>query len=224
MEERRKFMLEAQHIADITHKTIYIYDVQDSTIHFMTVNDILSEIFNKETYIKVEVFMNKLIYEEDIETVKTLLKEMNVLISKETGCSGLLFFYSTFKIRFKLRPMMVLHKFKPIFINNEHVFTLCSMAINPIKTSKKKNKDKQQQEQKQDQEQKQKPQLLFIYKDISASKQYSFDNNKWISAPWIMLTPREKVLILFYQQGISIKETAESLRIAQNTIRNIHAI
>lgn len=94
-------------------------------------------------------------------------------------------------------------KLKPQWINNQMRYGICLLSASIIR---KQNR------------------LLtahYINHDYSS---FSFETKKWSYYKFSPLTKRQKEMLLWAQQGLSLKETAEKMNVSIKTIENMRSI
>lgn len=97
---------------------------------------------------------------------------------------------------------MTYMKLKPQWENNRLRYGICILSASVIR--------------------KQNNQLVAYYKNMDYST-YSFKTKQWAYHSFSPLSKRQKEVLIWAQQGFSLKETAEKMNVADKTIESIRA-
>ena len=96
--------------------------------------------------------------------------------------------------------LMTYVKLKPWWFNEQQRYGICILSTSVIRKPDK--------------------QLCAHYKDMGHSS-YSFKTKQWKHHHFLTLSKRQKEILVFAQQGLSLKETAEKMNVSNKTIESI---
>lgn len=151
--------------------------------------------------------IEKLIHPKDISFVKEIFHIMKEsLCNDELPADQVNYFSFLLSMKNSLSPnkkldyLMNYVKLKPLLVNNEIRFGICTLSASVIR--------------------KQNYQLNVYYKNMDYSE-YSFNSKKWKYCPYSPLSKRHQEMLIWAQQGLSLKETADKMNLADKTIESI---
>ena len=190
-------MIEAVCILDFQKRNFY--DVSDHGFFLCgyTQSEVKSMGYN---------FFNEIIHPDDMFLwVKMHNAILNYLQEQDFEAEGGSYFSCAIRIKygiqFKKTPfyMMSFVKLKPVFVDRRLKYGLCFFSASPDEKSGN---------------------LQVHFKEENIYNQYSFTGKKWISKKMLKLSLREREILMLYQQGLSRKNTADTLCVSDKTIKN----
>lgn len=193
--------------SSVTTKSAYMMDVQQKQFCCIKLNDLFLCGFSAEDAQKLGCdFFREIVYSADFplwadigEGVLRYLKELEEKWD-EIDC-----FACTFRLKrtfsFLSKPLlqMVCHQIKPVWVDNELRYLICSVDSS---TSKEAGN------------------LRLYNKDGLTYSEYNFRTKRWNQKEKVQLTERERAILMLAQQGKSSKEIASYLCREHYTIRN----
>lgn len=155
-------------------------------------------------------FLKKMIHPEDMyfgENIHTIILDSlnsdELQVNQVNYFSFLLQIKSTLLFNGKCDYLMTYIKLKPRWVNGLLRYGICMLSPSIIR--------------------KQKNQLCVHYKNMDYAD-YSFKTKKWEYHKYSPLSDRQKEVLIWAQQGLSLKETANKMNISDKTIENIRGI
>lgn len=195
-----------EQFASMIPGSVYILDITQKRICYAKVDELFLCDFSIEEVIRLGYdFYAQIIFAEDFlfwkETYEQILQYMQ---DNEEEQEKIDYFSCTFRLQrtlqFVNRPLLqtVYHRMKPVFINYELRYLICSMDVSTYETGS----------------------LRVHYKSKMYYSEYSFLTKRWTKKQKEKLTERERVILMLAQQGKSAMEMSEILCKGYNTIRN----
>lgn len=195
-------------LSSMMTEVLVILDFERKVIQCMPNNNqILSDYMSESSKEIGYDIIEKLIHPKDISFVNEIFH-----VIKESMCNDELpadqVNYFSFLLRMKnsLSPnrkldyLMNYVKLKPLWVNDEVRFGICTLSASVIR--------------------KQNHQLNVYYKNMDYSE-YSFKLKKWKYCSYSPLSKRQKEMLIWAQQGLSLKETADKMNLADKTVESI---
>lgn len=199
-----------QHInmfSSVTTDSLYILDVLQKQFCYVKSDDFFLCGFSVGDVLRLGYdFYTKIVHPEDLslwtDMRKAVLRYIKDFEEKkdEIDC-----FSCTFRLQrtcsFITRPLpqMVYHRMKPVWVNNELRYLVCSVASSTMNEAGN---------------------LRLHSKHGFTFEEYNFTTKRWKQNAKALLTERERTILMLARQGKSSVEIANYLCKGQNTIRN----
>lgn len=162
----------------------------------------VERIFDYECFIKI-IHPNDRIFLEDVcSTIRNAITNNELEIDDINYFSFLLQMSSGLSSNEKSDYFMTYVKLKPQFDNGRLSKGICLLSASVMR--------------------KQDNRLLAYYKNMDYSS-YSFQKKEWEYFPFSPLTDRQKEMLIWAQQGFSLKETAVKMTVSGKTIENMRS-
>lgn len=188
--------------------TLVVLDFGQKIFQYIPDNGLILCSCTQETPIALGYdYFEKVIHPKDMpfgENIHTIILDSlnngELLADQVNYFSFLLRVKSSLSSNAKSNYLMAYVKLKPQWVNSQLRYGFCLLSASVIR--------------------KQEHQLCAHYKNRDHSD-YSFKTKKWEHSPFSPLSKREKEMLIWAQQGLSLKETADKMTVAGKTIESI---
>lgn len=196
-----------EEVSSMITGSFYIEDVQQIKICYVKPDDLFLCGFSTEDVLRLGYnFFPKVIYSDDL-LLWTYMRELILRYLKECEeeQDEIDYFSCTFRLKrtysFSSHPLpqMVFHRMKPIWMNHELRYLICSVESSTLGEA---------------------GHLCLHYKDRVAYSEYNFITRRWKRKENESLTERERAILMLAEQGKSSAEMGDLLCKGHNTIRN----
>lgn len=185
-----------------------VLDFERNNFQYIPSNNLLLCDYMQKTTIALDYdYFKKTIHPKDApfwENIHTIILDSlnngELLVGEVNYFSFLLRVKSSLSSNAKSDYLMTYVKLKPQCVNDQLRYGIYMFSASVIR--------------------KQEHQLCAHYKNMDHSD-YSFKTKKWKQYPFSPLSKREKEMLIWAQQGLSLKETAEKMSVADKTIESI---
>lgn len=195
-----------EQLASIAIGSFYVLDVQQKKICYAKSDDLFLCGFSTEEVLELGYdFYSKVIFAEDQQLWMNMYRLILQYLNEQNDDREISCFSCTFRLQrtyvFYPRPVlqMVYHRVIPVWIDNELRYMLCCVESSTYKEP---------------------GHLCLHYKEGSTYCEYNFTTKRWKQKEKEILTERERVLLMYGQQGKSAIEMSDLLCKGHNTIRN----
>lgn len=196
-----------EQFASMIPGSVYVLDVTQRRICYVKADELFLCSFSIEEAMKLtHDFYARIICAEDLSLWTEVYKQMlQYLQEHEEEQEMIEFFSCTFRLQrtlsFVSRALlqMVYHRMKPIWIDHELRYLICSMDGSTYKEVGN---------------------LRLHYKSGMNYSEYNFVTKRWMHKQKEGLTERERGILMLAQQGKSTMEMSDILCRGHNTIRN----
>lgn len=184
-----------------------VLDFDQKSFNHMSGNGLISCNYTNDTF-DYDCFKNIIspndrdFWEEVYRIIQDSLNNNILSIEQINYFSFLLRINSDLSSNGKSSYFMTYMKLKPQWENNRLRYGICILSASVIR--------------------KQNNQLVAYYKNMDYST-YSFKTKKWTYHSFSPLSKRQKEVLIWAQQGFSLKETAYKMNVTDKTIENIRS-
>lgn len=195
-------------LSSIAIGSFYILDMQEKRFCYVKPDTLFLCNYSVEDAMGMGYdFYSKIIHPEDIPLwiamCEIILHYCSDIVDKRDEIDH---FFCTYRLQrdysfLSLRrlPQMVYQRMKPVWVNNQLQYLICSVANSTIKEAGN---------------------FRLYNKDNTIYEEYNFITKRWKRKYKKLLTDREKAILILGRQGKSSREIADKLCKSQNTIRN----
>lgn len=188
-------------IADL----LVVFDFDQKSFNYMPKNESIScsytEKFLDFDCCKKIIHPNDRDFLEDVcNIIQDSLNNNELPIEQINYFSFLLRINSDLSSNGKFNYFMAYVKLKPQWVNTQLRYGICILSASVIRE--------------------QNNQLFAYYRNMGYSN-YSFKMGKWTYYPFLPLSKRQKEMLMWAQQGFSLKETADKMNVSDKTIESI---
>jgi DNA-binding CsgD family transcriptional regulator len=194
-------------LSSMMTETLIVLDFDLKNFRYIPNNDVILCGYTQETPKALGYdFFKEAIHPKDLSFGKnvynTILDSLNndELPAQVNYFSFLLRIKSSLLSNRKSDYLMTYVKLKPQYLNEQLRYGICMLSASVIR--------------------KQDNQLCAHYKNMDYSD-YSFKTKKWMHHQFFPLSKRQKEMLVWAQQGLSLKETADKMNVACKTIENM---
>lgn len=195
-------------LSDMIAEMVVVFDFERKNFQYIPNNDLILSGDRKEKSVAFDYdFFKKVIHPEDVlfweDINDAILKSLN---NDEFPAGQLNYFSFLLRINYSLSAkvksdyLMTYVKLKPQLLNGQLRYGVCLLSASVIR--------------------KQTNQLSAHYRSMNHSN-YSFKVKKWAHFQFAPLSKRQKEVLIWSQQGFSIKETADKMNVANKTVECI---
>ncbi|WP_456087845.1 helix-turn-helix transcriptional regulator [Parabacteroides sp.] len=195
-----------EQFASIAIGSFYVLDVQQKKICYVKSDDLFLCGFSINDVLRLGYdFYSKVIFAEDLPLWMNMYRLTLQYLNRKEEDREISCFSCTFRLQrtytFNSHPIlqMVYHRGIPVWVDNELRYMLCCVDSSTCKES---------------------GHLCLHYKDGLIFSEYNFITKRWMQKEKEVLTERERVLLMFGQQGKSAIEMSDLLCKGYDTIRN----
>ena len=195
-------------LSSMMNELFVVFDFKYKKIQYVSNNDLIlsghtqeiSEDFSSDFVEKI-IHPKDIIFWEDIHhIIVNSLDKGELLTDQVNYFSFLLRMKNPLLLNIKSGYLINYVKLKPVWINEQIRFGICMISASVVR--------------------KQNYQLYVYYKNMDYSE-YSFKTKKWEYYSFSPLNKRQKEMLIWAQQGLSLKETADKMNVADKTIESI---
>lgn len=189
-------------------EAILVLDFERKNFQYISNNDLILSGYTQETAMALGYdFFKKVLHPKDIpfgKDIHTII--LNSLNNGELPMEQIDYFSFLLRIKTSLSPseksdyLMTYVKLKPHWMNSQLRYGICLLSASIIR--------------------KQDYQLCAHYKNMDYSH-YSFKTKKWEHSQFSPLCKRQREMLIWAQHGLSLKETADKMNVADKTIESI---
>lgn len=195
-------------LSSMMAEAIVVLDFDQNNFQYIPNNDLILCGYTQETLKKLGYdFFKKVIHPKDIsfwadicDAILESLSNNELSVDQVNYFSFLLRIKSPLSSTRKSDYIMTYVKLKPQWLEEQLRYGICMFS--PSVRRKQNN------------------QLYVHYKNMDYSD-YSFKTKKWGYHQFIPLSKRQKEMLICAQQGLSLKETANKMNVADKTIESI---
>lgn len=195
-------------LSSMMTEAFVVLDFERKNFQYIPNNDLILCGYTQGTRVALGYdFFKKVIHPKDIpfwiDIHNTILDNLN---NNELTADQINYFSFLFRIKSSLSSnkesdyLMIYVKLKPRWLNEQLRYGICMLSPSVIR--------------------KQDNQLSVHYKNMDHSD-YSFKTKKWKHYPFSPLSKRQKEMLIWAQQGLSLKETAVKMNVSDKTIESI---
>jgi DNA-binding CsgD family transcriptional regulator len=194
--------------SSITTESVYVLDIPQNRFCYVKLDDFFLCGYPVKDALKEGVeFYSKIVYPEDLLLWKAMYKAVLQYLKKNKEKRDKIDCFScTFRLQRKYSfisrplPQMIYHRMNPLWENDELRYLICStMGSSTIKEAGN---------------------LHMYHKDGLTYEEYNLITKRWKYRKKVLLTERERAILILAGQGKSPKEIANNLCKGHNTIRN----
>ncbi|WP_446787773.1 helix-turn-helix domain-containing protein [Macellibacteroides fermentans] len=195
-------------LSSMVSEAFIILDFKRKNIQYISNNDmIMCDHTNEMSTTFCFDFFEKVIHPKDIlfchSIIDAILDSPNndeLLVDQVNYFSFLLRIKNSLSSNRKSDYIMTYVKLKPLWSNDKLQYGICILSVSVIR--------------------KQEHQLCVHYKNMDHSS-YSIKTKKWKHYEFSPLSKRQKEMLVWAQQGLSLKETADKMHVTDKTIESI---
>ncbi|WP_278704681.1 response regulator transcription factor [Parabacteroides goldsteinii] len=195
-------------LSSMMTEAIVVLDFAQNSFQYIPNNDLILCGYTQEALKDLgSDFFKKIIHPKDIsfwgdiyDAILKYLSSEELPIDQVNYFSFLLRIKSSLSSKRKSDYIMTYVKLKPQWLEEQLRYGICLFSV-----SIRRKQDNQ---------------LYVHYKNMDYSD-YSFKTKKWKHHQFIPLSKRQKEMLICAQQGLSLKETAEKMNVADKTIESI---
>jgi len=193
--------------SELLNECVYVVDVRQRCFRFVSNHDLFLCGHTQEEVIKLGYnFYRKVVHPEDYHLVGKMQRAtLKKLAEIGESWDEVGYFSCSFRLLRKYSflprplPQMVCHQAKPVWVEDELRYFVCSVENSCIK--KREN-------------------LRMYHKNNPVYEEYNANTNRWKRMVIEPLTEREKAILMLSQQGKKIYEIANDLNIGYKTADN----
>jgi len=186
-----KLMKECKYVADFRQECFHFVSDRGLFLCGRTSDEVLQLGFK---------YYPEVVHKDDFVLLKTIHQVILHFESyPDMSYNDLHCFVYNFRLRYGRNWLMVCQKVAPLIVDDSSFVAVCIVSDAVIETTK-----------------------LYAYFDKGkVRREYSIDHNYWKKDSQFVLTPHENDILVFYKQGKTVKQIADSIGRSEQTIKNL---